>query len=358
MKNKPETLVIFSPAFPKDEDDTEWLPWLQAIVKALNKNFPSLKIIVFAFQYPHHTKTYHWNGNTVIAFSGMHRGKFSHVFMWLNIIKKFYAVKRKQNIKGIFSLWCGECTLLAKYCSRFFSLPYYCWILGQDARPFNTYVKWIKPKPQQLIAMSDFLVQQFYDSHGIKPSGIIINGVEPSMFGPLPSKRDIDIIAVGGLSVLKRYDIFIEVIASLKEAFPTVNAMLCGDGEETDRFKIMITELALEKNIELTGAVKHKTAIQKMQQSKILLHPSSYEGFSSVCLEALYAGAHVISFIKPMKHDIKNWHIVHTKEEMISKAMELLNDKQLLHESVLVQSMDGIAKEIAALFGFTENNSK
>ena len=358
MKNKPETLVIFSPAFPKDEDDTEWLPWLQAIVKALNKNFPSLNIIVFAFQYPHHTKTYQWDSNAIIAFSGMHRGRFSHLFMWLNIIRKFNAIKSDHNVKGIFSLWCGECTLLAKYCSRFFSVPYYCWVLGQDARPFNKYVKWIKPKPQQLIAMSDFLVQQFYKSHGIKPSGIIMNGVEPSMFVPLPSKRNIDIIAVGGLSVLKRYDIFIEVIASLRETFPAINATLCGDGEETGYLKKMISELALEKNVELAGSVKHSTAIQKMQQAKILLHPSSYEGFSSVCLEALYAGAHVISFIKPMHYNIKNWHIVNTKEEMIWKAIELLQDKQLQHESVLVQSMDGIAKEITALFGITENNRK
>ena len=59
-----------------------------------------------------------------------------------------------------------------------------------------------------------------------------------------------------------------------------------------------------------------------------------------------------------MHYNIKNWHIVNTKEEMIWKAIELLQDKQLQQESVLVQSMDGIAKEIAALYGIARNNGK
>lgn len=350
MNNKPEALVIFSPAFPKDESDTEWLPWLQLIVRSINKNVPALNIIIFSFQYPHHTNTYEWNDNKVIAFSGMNRGKFSHLYMWLRIIKIFYTVKRKHNVKGIFSMWCGECTLLAKICSKLFGSRFYCWILGGDARPSNQFVKWIKPEAGKLIAMSDFLVEQFYKSHGIKPAHIITNAVEPAVYGAMPAERTIDIIAAGGLSFLKRYEILVEVVAELKKQLPNIRAVLCGSGEETgDIIKGMIKQLALEENIEMPGFVKHKDVIQQMQHAKILLHPSSYEGFSSVCLEALYAGAHVISFIKPMHYNIKNWHIVHTKEEMTEKALQLLTEA-FIPERILVRTMDDIAKEITTMF--------
>ena len=55
MKHDPKTLVILSPGFPKDEADTTCLPAHQVFIKSLNKNFPSLKIIILSFQYPFST---------------------------------------------------------------------------------------------------------------------------------------------------------------------------------------------------------------------------------------------------------------------------------------------------------------
>src|SRR5205085_3532741 len=99
---------------------------------------------------------------------------------------------------------------------------------------------------------------------------------------------------------------------------------------------LLVNELQLEKNISLPGMLHHEKVLPLMQRSKILLHPSSYEGFGMVYLEALYAGAHAIGFTKPMKQEIKNWHIVKTEKEMITKATELLQNNNLPHERILV----------------------
>jgi len=61
-----------------------------------------------------------------------------------------------------------------------------------------------------------------------------------------------------------------------------------------------------------------------MQRAKVFLHPSAYEGFGAVCIEALYAGASVVSFVKPMKASIPNWYIVGSKDAMISITSDLL----------------------------------
>ena len=80
------------------------------------------------------------------------------------------------------------------------------------------------------------------------------------------------------------------------------------------------------------------------------MHTSAYEGFSTVCAEALYAGTYVISFTKAMHHPIEHWHIVSSKEEMIKKALEILNDPLTDYTPVLTYSMDDSAKAMMKLF--------
>src|SRR5436190_24321238 len=110
MNRQNKTILIFSPAFAASEADTIWLPWLQIIVKALNKNFPELTVIVFAFQYPYSTKAYRWHNNEIIPFNGFHKKKSGRLLMWVNILSSIRKIKKTHDLVGIFSLWCGECT--------------------------------------------------------------------------------------------------------------------------------------------------------------------------------------------------------------------------------------------------------
>jgi glycosyltransferase involved in cell wall biosynthesis len=347
--NNHKTLILFSPAFPQNQADSIWLPWLQIFVKAINKNFPGLTVIIIAFQYPHTSKIYSWHGNKIIPFNGTNKSKLTRFLMWIKIFLATKKITKTGEVVGIFSLWCGECTFVAKHISDLLKIKYFCWIAGQDARASNTYVKRIHPKASSLIAMSDFLADEFYKNHGIKPAHVITNGIDISLFDSMPSEKDIDIIGVGSLSFLKRYDVFVEVIAALKISIPNIKAVLCGDGEAREQIKKMIGDLSLNNNIILKGTMQHAEVLKMMQRSKILLHSSSYEGFSGVCLEALYAGAHVISFVRAMHHEIKNWHIVNNKDEMQIKALEILQS-DIKHKPVLAYSMDESAKKIMQLF--------
>jgi glycosyltransferase involved in cell wall biosynthesis len=350
MNSKRKTLCIFTPAFPKDEADSIWVPWLQIFVKALNETYPVLKIIIFSFQYPTTTTEYKWQNNMVVPFNIREKKKFVRLITWLKILRKVQKLKRENNITGIFSLWCGETTFLAKWCKKLFGIKYHCWILGGDARKGNKYVKRIQPEPSELIAMSDFLAEEFFTNYHIRPKYVITNGIDTSLFRDIPQIKDIDMIGVGALNALKQYTLFVEVVAEIKKKYPSVKAMLCGDGEERKNIENLIEQLSLTKNIRLTGMLSYVEGLKMMQRAKILLHPSSYEGFSTVCLEALYAGAHVISFIKPMHHEIKNWHIVKTKEEMFQKALQLLSFEDVAYESVLVYSMEDSVHAIMQLF--------
>jgi hypothetical protein len=87
-----------------------------------------------------------------------------------------------------------------------------------------------------------------------------------------------------------------------------------------------------------------------MQRSKILFHPSAYEGFGAVCLEALYAGAKVVSFVKPMNDDIPNWHIVNNTEEAELTIRGVLDADDLKFESVLPYDIQDNVTKMVRLF--------
>lgn len=347
---KPEALVIFTPAFPKDEQDEYWLPWLQAFIKAVNRNNPHLKIIVFAFQAPDFTREYNWYGNKVFSFNGLNKKRITRLIMWYRILKQFDKIKKDYRIKGIFSMWCHECAFIAKKASKKYNLKHHCWLLGGDAKAANSYVKKINPTGKELVAASDFLKREFYKNHGILPAHVIYHGIDPALFSGIAEPRTIDILGAGNLHASKQYGVFIEIIAALKKEFPGIKVLLCGDGEDREKIMDMVNELELSENVKMVGQVKHAAVLQYMKQSKILLHTSAYEGFGTVCTEALYAGAHVVSFCKPLDKKNPCWYTVENKEEMLIIVKRLLSDVHLRHNNIMVQHIDDTANRALALF--------
>jgi glycosyltransferase involved in cell wall biosynthesis len=278
--------------------------------------------------------------------------KIRRVFLWRKIWQQLRKIHRENNVTGLFSFWCGECALLGRWFGKRYSISHYCWICGQDARKQNKWMKFIRPEAHELIAMSDFLVNEFYKNHSIKPQYVIPAAIDTMQFqSPLPSARDIDIMGAGSLIPLKQYDVFIVVVKSLQQKLPAIKAIQCGDGEEKAKLQSMVKTSELENNLSFLGEKPHKEILQLMQRTKVFLHTSNYEGFGVVCLEALYAGAHVISFCSPMEQQFPHWHIVHTAEEMMEKALELFQTPRTEYNPVLLYSMTDTAKSIMKLFG-------
>ena len=79
MKNDKPVFVILTPGFAANEADTTCLPFLQILVKAINKNFSSIKIIILCFQYPFSANEYLWNDNKVISLGGKNKGKLTRL---------------------------------------------------------------------------------------------------------------------------------------------------------------------------------------------------------------------------------------------------------------------------------------
>ena len=212
------------------------------------------------------------------------------------------------------------------------------------------YIQKVHPLPEELIAVSDFVADEFFKNFLIRPQHIVPNGIDKNLFDSNTVKRSIDIMGAGSLIPLKQYEILIHCIGELKKNLPHITAIIAGKGREYQLLQELIMRLDLEDNIKLVGEKEHGEVLKLMQQTKVFLHPSLYEGFSMVCQEALYAGCQVISFCKPMNVDFKHWHIVKTKEEMLAKVLEILSQTVLEHNAVITYSIDETAKSFMNLY--------
>jgi glycosyltransferase involved in cell wall biosynthesis len=350
-------LVILSPGFPSDEADTPCLPAQQVFLKAVNRNYPDLRVAVISFEYPFRRDDYRWFGNSVMAVGGWKNGWANKLHTCFTVWKILNKLQRDNEVIGLLSFWLGGCALVGKYYAKWKGLCHHIWLLGQDARPGNRFVQLVRPAEKELIAMSAFLANEFFRNYGIRPAHIIPNGVDPSLYGPAPAVRDIDVLGVGSLIPLKQYELFVAVLHRLALTMPGIRAVLCGKGPERDRLTELIEQKGLQSNIELVGELPHAEAIGLMQRTKILLHPSSYEGFSTVCLEALYAGARVISFCDPVGSPVVNWDIVAGEEEMTARTLSLLRDPQLRFSPTQIYTMDDSARQMIRLFGYSESTT-
>ena len=349
MNKTSKTLVVLTPAFPANEFETVWVRPKQLFIRKLQEDFPALNIIILSFNYPLHKKEYLWRGIKVIPFNGLQKRRLRRVWMWISVWRKLTQLRKEYDLLGLFSFWCGECALVGKRFAAGRGLKHFAWISGMDAKKENNLVKLIRPEAEGLIAMSVFLQKEFYRNHSVKAKHIIPIGIDPAEFDTREQKRTIDILGVGSLNDFKQYDMFIRIVKQLSDSFPNITAVICGDGTERENLDSEIRAAGLQDRVTLTGLIRHDQVLHYMQRARIFIHPSAYEGFGAVCLEALYAGCQVISFCDPMELQVKHWHIVKSEDEMREKALQLLKEF-VPPEKVMLYSMSESVKAVMRLF--------
>lgn len=345
-----DTLIILTPGFPENEADTTCLPDRQIFIRVLRETYPDLNIVVISFQYPFRACEYSWHGMPVIALGGKGKSGVSRRMLWFRAYQKLKQFHKENKLIGLLSFWLDECAFIGHMFAKKNELQHFAWLLGQDARGGNRYVSKMVTDGSNLIALSQFLKEEFERNYGVAPQHLVSNGINPQLFGGSPAVRDIDIMGAGSLIPLKQYHLLIEVVKVLTSTFPNIKVVICGDGPELQNLQDKVEAYGLQQNITFTGRLTHAETLRVMQQTKVFLHPSSYEGYSTVTLEALYAGAHVISITSPMGKAFKHHYIVANLEEMAQTALRVLLDDNRDHQPVLIQSAAQMAHEIMALY--------
>lgn len=350
MKGEKNTLVILAPGFASSEDDSTCLPMQQSFVRWWKKIYPGTDIVILAFQYPYREDEYSIAGARVISFGGRNRGGWSRLLLRRKIYARLETIRRSSRLFGLLSFWYGECALVGSRFAAMHGLPHRCWLLGQDARAGNAYVTKLKLREQELVALSDSLRKEFEKNHAQIPQYMVPSGIEPLSFSVNENQRDVDLMAAGSLIPLKQFQEFLRLVAVLRQHHPGISAILAGDGPERQPLENLSAALGLQDHVRFTGEIAHGEVLQWMGRTKVFIHPSSYEGFSGVCQEALAAGSQVVSVCRAMNEEIPHWHLVSSFEEMCSRAQHLLQKEDLSHEAVIPFRMEDTVRSMAAVF--------
>jgi glycosyltransferase involved in cell wall biosynthesis len=343
-----KTLVILTPGFPSNEGDSTCLPTQQNLVRAFNAIDPALEIIILSIQYPYVRSEYKWFGNTVKTYNGKNLNLLRRITLWLVIYQEIKRICKDKNVMAILSFWCGEAAFIGHWFAKFNSISHFCWICGQDARKQNLFVKLMRLRPAELVAISKFIQEEFKRNHCIMPAHIVENGIVED-HNQEQKDRSIDIIGVGSLTSLKQYNVLVDVVHQLSGE-RKLQAMICGSGPGAVPLQQKIDSCGLKDNILLTGEISNAAVKDLLLQSKILLHPSSYEGYSTACLEALQSGCFVISFTNPGGIGTGRWFVVDSVDEMYQTCQQLLSSNNIEFTYTIINTIDDAAKRFLKLF--------
>lgn len=122
---------------------------------------------------------------------------------------------------------------------------------------------------------------------------VIPNGVEIDQFGPLDHSarseaRCINIIACGGLTKQKRYDLLISAAALLVKTVSGFRIEIAGDGAERRTLELQIAEFNLEDYVYLKGYVEDVPEF--LRSGDIYVMCSDSEGLPYAAIEAMATG--------------------------------------------------------------------
>ncbi|HPS89509.1 MAG TPA: glycosyltransferase family 4 protein [Methanosarcina vacuolata] len=124
-----------------------------------------------------------------------------------------------------------------------------------------------------------------------------ISGIE-SNWGELPvgpENKAYDIIFAGRLIKEKNVDLLIKAVALLKADFPDLRCCIVGDGPERAALVELAKRRGVCENVEFAGFQEYGALIGKIKASKVLVLPSSREGFGMVVIEAFACGVPVVT---------------------------------------------------------------
>ena len=88
-------MVILTPGFAADEQDTTAIPALQLYTRFLQTHNNDLNIRIVAFQYPFKSGSYTWNGLPVYSAGGRNR-KLTRIFTWIKVLAHLRRLHKKE----------------------------------------------------------------------------------------------------------------------------------------------------------------------------------------------------------------------------------------------------------------------
>ena len=342
-------IVILTPGFPTDEQDTTCIPALQDYLVQFVHSYKEIKISIITFEYPFSNKVYHWHGIEVYPCGGKN-SKLKKPGAWRRAFLRIINLNKIEKIDLIHSLWYGQCAFFGNLISMIYKLPHVCTLMGQDVLKRNSFAKIINPHRLHTVVLSLNHQEKFEKYFKRKPNIIIPWGISEKEFPQNSIERQYDLIGIGSLIALKNFNLFIDIVFNLKKQKDTINCVIVGGGPQMGELQEKIDSLDLVNNIKLTGHQPRNIVFEYLENSKVFLHTSHFESFGHVIPEALSRGNYVVSFDVGIAREIEKCFVASSQKEAEKRIMQLLNSTDLDFMPVVPYSSKNTAEKYFILY--------
>ncbi|MCF7482051.1 glycosyltransferase [Vibrio sp. J1-1] len=153
-----------------------------------------------------------------------------------------------------------------------------------------------------IICQSKYMQRDIVDNFNVDyKKTIVINN--PVVIPKSPKGKNescpakLNFLSVGRLEHVKGFDLLLDVIKGAIDNGSNLSLKILGDGSKKEELSQKISDLKLDKYVELIGFVSNPQDF--MNEADALLISSRYEGFPNVVLEAGSNGLPVIGFNSP-----------------------------------------------------------
>jgi len=143
---------------------------------------------------------------------------------------------------------------------------------------------------------------------GVKKSIVVIpNAIKINETYNL-SPNTSQFVLISRLVFYKNVQIILKALRIIKKKFPEVTLMIIGDGPYRKTLEELVNSLGLEGNVIFKGTIMDEIEKNKLiSSSQALLHPSFYESFGLVILEAFSQKTPaIVSDLKPLSEIVEH----------------------------------------------------
>jgi glycosyltransferase involved in cell wall biosynthesis len=225
------------------------------------------------------------------------------------------------------------------------------------------------------IAVSDWTKKRL-ETLGVPEEKITVipNGIDLKWISEIESEGGLtsvgldgkiyDIIFAGRLIKEKNVDVLLKAVALLKVDFPDIRCCIVGDGPEKAALVELAKNMEVCRNVEFAGFQEYRALIGKIKASKVLVLPSSREGFGMVVIEAFASGVPVVTVrerynaAQGLVDDGVDGFVVELGDKEIAKKIETIIKEEASHKRFSSMSLhkaagynwDGIVEKICSVY--------
>jgi len=121
---------------------------------------------------------------------------------------------------------------------------------------------------------------------GVDPQRVLVLSPGISIEPSSGESKNIDCIFIGRLLAHKHVDVFLRALALA----PGVSGLVVGSGPEKDRLIALAGELGISDRVSFESPARHETVLDRLRGARLLVFPSTREGFGVAVLEANACG--------------------------------------------------------------------